>query len=289
MVDPPDRAPLRRRPRRGRARGLPPAATATSPSSSSTAPIPGCSSGARLQCPLVVGVGEGETFLASSIAAFQRETNRVQLIEDGEVVAITPEGARFVSVEDGERQRDELVIDWDDEAAERHGFETFMLKEIYEQPSAVGRTIEAHVEGDEIRLDGLELSDEELAAISADPRARVRHGLPRGRRRALRGRGVGARSLRVRRLERVALPEPGAPRGHARDRDLPVRRDARHGARAAARARPRRPDARDHEPPRHPDHARGRQRPLHPRRHGDGRRGVEDLHRAGRRSSSCSR
>jgi len=126
---------------------------------------PGLLVGARLQCPLVVGVGEGEMFLASSIAAFQRETNRVQLIEDGEVVAITPEGARFVSVEDGERRRDELVIDWDDEAAERHGFETFMLKEIYEQPAAVGRTIEAHVEGDEIRLDGLELSDEELAAI----------------------------------------------------------------------------------------------------------------------------
>jgi glutamine---fructose-6-phosphate transaminase (isomerizing) len=51
--------------------------------------------GTRRQCPLVVGVGDGEMFLASSIAAFLRETRRVQLIEDGEVVAITPEGARF--------------------------------------------------------------------------------------------------------------------------------------------------------------------------------------------------
>jgi glutamine---fructose-6-phosphate transaminase (isomerizing) len=126
---------------------------------------PGELVGARLQCPLVVGRADGETFLASSIAAFQRETNRVQLIEDGEVVAITPEGARFVSIDNGERHRDELVIDWDDESAERHGFETFMLKEIYEQPAAVARTVEAHVADDEIALEGLGLSDQELAEV----------------------------------------------------------------------------------------------------------------------------
>jgi glutamine---fructose-6-phosphate transaminase (isomerizing) len=126
---------------------------------------PGLLVGARLQCPLVVGVGEGETFLASSIAAFQRETNRVQLIEDAEVVAITAEGARFVSIDDGERARDELEIDWDDESAEKLGFETFMLKEIYEQPSAVARTVEEHVEGDALALDGLGLSDDELREL----------------------------------------------------------------------------------------------------------------------------
>jgi glutamine---fructose-6-phosphate transaminase (isomerizing) len=121
--------------------------------------------GARLQCPLVVGVGEGEMFLASSITAFQRETKRVQLIEDGEVVAITPEGAQFVSIENGSRHRDEIRVDWDDESAERHGFESFMLKEIYEQPTAVARTIEEHLDGDELCLDGLGLSDEELANV----------------------------------------------------------------------------------------------------------------------------
>ncbi|MDQ3993478.1 MAG: glutamine--fructose-6-phosphate transaminase (isomerizing) [Actinomycetota bacterium] len=121
--------------------------------------------GARLQCPLVVGVGEGEMFLASSITAFQRETKRVQLIEDGEVVAITPEGAHFVSIENGSRHRDEIRVDWDDESAERHGFESFMLKEIYEQPTAVARTIEEHLDGDELCLDGLGLSDEELANV----------------------------------------------------------------------------------------------------------------------------
>jgi glucosamine--fructose-6-phosphate aminotransferase (isomerizing) len=111
--------------------------------------------GARLQCPLVVGVGEGEMFLASSIAAFLRETRRVKLIEDGEVVAITADGARFESV-DGRtpQERDELEVDWDDEAAEKQGYETFMLKEIYEQPQAVADTI-----GERLRDGRLELED----------------------------------------------------------------------------------------------------------------------------------
>jgi glucosamine--fructose-6-phosphate aminotransferase (isomerizing) len=115
--------------------------------------------GARLQCPLVVGVGEGEMFLASSIAAFQRETTRVQLIEDGEVVSLTPEGAMFVSVDGEVRDRGEMEVDWDDESAERHGFETFMLKEIYEQPGAVERTIAEHTSETAVELAGLSAKD----------------------------------------------------------------------------------------------------------------------------------
>jgi glucosamine--fructose-6-phosphate aminotransferase (isomerizing) len=116
--------------------------------------------GARLQCPLVVGMGEGETFLASSIAAFLRDTHRVKLIEDGEIVAITPVGASFEPVDGGApRERDELDVDWDDEAAEKQGYETFMLKEIYEQPQAVADTI-----GERIRDGTLELEDIGLSA-----------------------------------------------------------------------------------------------------------------------------
>jgi len=118
--------------------------------------------GARLQCPLVVGLGNGETFLASSISAFLRETRRVQLIEDGEVVAITTKGAHFYSVEEGLRNRDELEVDWDDEAAEKQGYETFMLKEIYEQPSAVADTIVERLRGHRLEIEGLELTDLEV-------------------------------------------------------------------------------------------------------------------------------
>ncbi len=115
---------------------------------------PGELVGARRQCPLVVGVGEGEMFLASSIAAFLRETKRVQLIEDDEIVVVTPEGARFSTVSGGEIERDELEVDWDDEGAEKQGYETFMLKEIYEQPESVRETI-----GDRVRHGRLELED----------------------------------------------------------------------------------------------------------------------------------
>jgi glutamine---fructose-6-phosphate transaminase (isomerizing) len=118
--------------------------------------------GARLQCPLVVGIGDGEMFLASSIAAFLPQTRRVQLIEDGEVVAITTESATFFSVENGPREREEFEVDWDDEAAEKHGYETFMLKEIYEQPQAVADTIGDRIRGGQLELDDLGLNELEI-------------------------------------------------------------------------------------------------------------------------------
>jgi glutamine---fructose-6-phosphate transaminase (isomerizing) len=121
--------------------------------------------GARLQCPLVVGVGEEEMFLASSIAAFLPETRRVQLIEDGEVVAITPAGASFSSAANGKApaQRDEIEVDWDDEAAEKQGYETFMLKEIYEQADAVRETIGERIRpGGRLELEGLALSEKQI-------------------------------------------------------------------------------------------------------------------------------
>jgi glucosamine--fructose-6-phosphate aminotransferase (isomerizing) len=120
--------------------------------------------GARLQCPLVVGVGEGEMFLASSIAAFLPETRRVQLIEDGEIVRITPDGAEYFD-EHGAAPaaREEIEVDWDDEAAEKQGYETFMLKEIYEQPDAVRETIGERIRpGGRLELEGLGLSDKQI-------------------------------------------------------------------------------------------------------------------------------
>jgi glutamine---fructose-6-phosphate transaminase (isomerizing) len=120
--------------------------------------------GARLQCPLVVGVGDGEMFLASSIAAFLPETRRVQLIEDGEVVRITPQGAQYFGADGAiPGVRDEIEVDWDDEAAEKQGYETFMLKEIYEQPDAVRETIGERIRpGGRLELEGLGLSDKQI-------------------------------------------------------------------------------------------------------------------------------
>jgi glucosamine--fructose-6-phosphate aminotransferase (isomerizing) len=118
--------------------------------------------GARLQCPLLVGVGVGEMFFASMAAAFIGETRSIQLIEDGEVVSITPDGARFVCVEDGELEREVIEVDWDMEAAEKSGYETFMLKEIYEQPEAVAETLGDRVRHGTLVLESLGMTEEQL-------------------------------------------------------------------------------------------------------------------------------
>jgi glucosamine--fructose-6-phosphate aminotransferase (isomerizing) len=97
--------------------------------------------GVRRQCPLVIGLGEGETYVASAIAAFLKWTKTVQLIEDDELVVVTPAGARFLSLEGGELTREATQIDWDEDAAEKGGYETFMLKEINEQPDALENTL----------------------------------------------------------------------------------------------------------------------------------------------------
>ena len=119
----------------------------------------------RLQTPLVVGIGEGEMFLASNAAAFLRETRNVLFPDDRDVVRITPQGAQFVD-RDGRPVEHELIaLDWDDEGAEKGGYETFMLKEIYEQPEAVAETIGDRVRHGRLELEGLGLSDEELRNI----------------------------------------------------------------------------------------------------------------------------
>ena len=137
--------------------------------------------GARLQCPLVVGIGEGEMFLASSIAAFLRETRRVQLIEDGEVVAITQDGARSSRSRTARASARSSRVDWDDEAAEKHGYETFMLKEIYEQPQAVARDDRRTCRGRDARLEDIGLDRARDAEPQAHGRARHGHRLPRRR------------------------------------------------------------------------------------------------------------
>jgi glucosamine--fructose-6-phosphate aminotransferase (isomerizing) len=118
--------------------------------------------GARHQCPLLVGVGNGEMYLASMVAAFIGETRSIQLIEDGEVVSITPDGSRFVSVEHGELEREVIEVDWDIEAAEKSGYETFMLKEIYEQPEAVGETLGDRIRHGELVLESVGMTETEL-------------------------------------------------------------------------------------------------------------------------------
>jgi glutamine---fructose-6-phosphate transaminase (isomerizing) len=121
--------------------------------------------GARLQCPLVVGVADGEMFLGSNAAAFLRETRRVMFPDDGDIVAITPAGATFTRADGEPVDHEVLELDWDDESAEKAGYETFMLKEIYEQPDAIRETIGDRVRHGTLVLEGLGLEDEDLKTL----------------------------------------------------------------------------------------------------------------------------
>jgi len=122
--------------------------------------------GARKECPLVVGLGEGESFIASAIPAFMSETRNVQLVHDGEIVAVTPSGSRFIAPDGSEIQREVDRVDWSDEQAEKGGYETFMLKEIHEQAGAVAETIADRLTDDGVALEPLgAISDEFLKDI----------------------------------------------------------------------------------------------------------------------------
>ncbi len=124
---------------------------------------PGLLVGARKECPLIIGRGEGEQFVASAIPAFLAHTRSVQYIGDEEIVVLRPEGVEFLSSSGLPVEHEVVDIDWDAEEAEKQGFETFMLKEIYEQADAVAETIgERAARGVGIDLGDLGQIDDEL-------------------------------------------------------------------------------------------------------------------------------
>jgi glutamine---fructose-6-phosphate transaminase (isomerizing) len=111
--------------------------------------------GARKECPLVAGIGAGEAFLASAIPAFLADTRTAVQIENGEIVEIEAGGFRITDAEGAPVERESEEVTWDADAAEKGGYETFMLKEIHEQADAVAETIADRLPGDE----GVDLAD----------------------------------------------------------------------------------------------------------------------------------
>jgi glucosamine--fructose-6-phosphate aminotransferase (isomerizing) len=129
---------------------------------------PGRLVGARLNCPMVAGVGEGETFLASDLPPLLSYTRQALFLEDGEIVVAGPEGLRLTDFSGNVLERAPVHIDWSPVMAEKGGYRHFMLKEIHEQPRAILDTLADRVlpETGEIFFDTLPLREEELSNLS---------------------------------------------------------------------------------------------------------------------------
>ncbi len=118
---------------------------------------------ARKECPLVIGRGGNEQFVASGIPAFLAHTRSVQMPDDGDIVVLRPDDVEFLDSSGKSIDRPLEEITWDAEAAEKSGFETFMLKEIHEQPEAIAETIaDRTLHEDSVDLGDLGTIDEEF-------------------------------------------------------------------------------------------------------------------------------
>jgi len=122
--------------------------------------------GVKVSSPLIVGVGEGETMLASDIPAMLERTTTVIPLEEGMVVEVRRDGARFTDLEGAPLDPRPITVDWDVARAQKGGYDTFMRKEIDEQPAAIRDTLVGRTVGERLVLDELHVSDDVLREVN---------------------------------------------------------------------------------------------------------------------------
>lgn len=120
---------------------------------------------ARKDSPLIVGKNQTGCFIASDVPAILKYTRNVYYMDNQEIAALSKKDLKFYSVDGEEIVKEGVTIDWDADAAEKAGYEHFMLKEMYEQPKTVTDTISPRMKKDDIVIDELKMTDEELRAI----------------------------------------------------------------------------------------------------------------------------
>lgn len=120
----------------------------------------------RKDSPLIIGEGKTGNFIASDAPAILKYTRKVYYIENEEVVRLTKDGLTFYNIDEEEIGKESVTIDWDTEAAEKGGYEYFMLKEMNEEPKAVTDTLMPRLTNDRIVIEELGMTDEEIGAVS---------------------------------------------------------------------------------------------------------------------------
>ncbi len=119
----------------------------------------------RKDSPLIVGQSDEGCFIASDVPAILKYTRKVYYVDNQEVVRLRADHMHFYTVDEEELRKDPVTIEWDTDAAEKAGYEHFMLKEMYEQPKTVTDTLMPRIKDDDIVIEELHMTDEELAAL----------------------------------------------------------------------------------------------------------------------------
>ena len=120
---------------------------------------------ARKGSPLIVGQNEEGCFIASDVPAILKYTRKVYYLNDYEVVRLSDDRIHFYTVDEEEIEKEAVHIEWDSNAAEKGGYEHFMLKEMYEQPKTVTDTLNPRIKGNTIEIEELGMTDEQLLKI----------------------------------------------------------------------------------------------------------------------------